>query len=118
VHVVDGYIAPSPSAILSKYFGKPVHLVYKGPVPRQVKPTVEFPNLHATAVFQDTHPLLILSEEGMADVEREVRERIGQQGIRELWREEKVAVQRWGALSCFLVLWPCFLSVVPVPFTL
>jgi hypothetical protein len=45
----------------------------------------------------------------MADVEREVRQRIGQQGIRELWREQEVSVQRWGTLSRFLVSWHrCF----------
>ena len=100
---VDGYISqvhpqfpsPSPSDILSKFFGKPVHLVYKGPRPRAVCPTTEFPKLEATSVFQDMYPLLVLSEEGMAEVEREARERVGQQGIGEVWREGKVVIQRW-----------------------
>ena len=46
-------------------------------------------------MFQDMYPLLVLSEEGMAEVEREARERVGQQGIGEVWREGKVVIQRW-----------------------
>jgi uncharacterized protein len=101
---VDGYIAQahpsspsfpvSPCAILSAYFKKPVHLVYKGPCPRRVVPTAEFPKLEATSVFQDMYPLLVLSEEGMAEVEREAKKRVGQQGIGEIWKEGKVAIQR------------------------
>ena len=71
-----------------------MHLVYKGPRPRVVDPTAEFPGLEATSVFQDMYPLLVLSEEGMADVEREARMRVGVQGVGEVWREGRVAIQR------------------------
>jgi hypothetical protein len=43
------------------------------------------------------YPLLVLSEEGMAEVEREARGRVGQQGIAEVWREGRVAIQRCDA---------------------
>lgn len=115
---LDGYIAqthpsfPSPSEILSEYFGKPVHLVYKGPRPRTVEPTAEFPKLEATSVFQDMYPLLVLSEEGMAEVEREARERVGQQGVGEEWREARVVIERWAALLCFFLSSRDWVSVV------
>lgn len=43
---------PSPSKILSDFLDRPVHLVVKGPTPRFCPPTLAFPNLTATAVFQ------------------------------------------------------------------
>ncbi|RDB19507.1 Mitochondrial amidoxime-reducing component 1 [Hypsizygus marmoreus] len=105
---VDGYISTSPpslfpsqdpstpSTTLSTYFGKPVHLVYKGPSARAVDATYEFPELKATSVFQDMYPLLVLSEESMGEVEREVRSRLGTQGIdEEVWREGKVVIRRF-----------------------
>ncbi|GLB43597.1 putative MOSC domain containing protein [Lyophyllum shimeji] len=106
-HHVDGYIGqslPSPSSsapstsaseILSRYFGKPVHLVYKGPRARAVDATHAFPDLQATSVFQDMYPLLVLSKESMCEVEREVRKRVGEQGVDEMWREERVELRRF-----------------------
>ncbi|KAG5643498.1 hypothetical protein DXG03_000739 [Asterophora parasitica] len=106
---VDGYIVQrlpeasfqssnpelTASEILSVYFGKPVHLMYKGPRARPVRTTHAFPDLKATSVFQDMFPLLVLSEESMEDVEREVRERVGQQGVDEHWKEGKVHIRRF-----------------------
>ncbi|KAF8079183.1 MOSC N-terminal beta barrel domain-containing protein [Lyophyllum atratum] len=103
VFPVDGYIVQtlpsssplSASAILSIYFGKPVHLMYKGPNPRAVEATHAFPELQATSVYQDMYPLLVLSKESMEDVEREVRGRVGEQGVGEAWREDRVELRRF-----------------------
>ncbi|KAG5638018.1 hypothetical protein H0H81_002219 [Sphagnurus paluster] len=111
-HTLDGYIgqllspSPSPSpdtptppptasSILSTYFTKPVHLVYKGPRARAVDATHAFPSLAATSVFQDMYPLLVLSKESMHAVEEEVRARVGQQGVGEAWREARVELRRF-----------------------
>ena len=42
----------TPSAILSHYLGRAVHLVMKGPQPRHCPPTLAFPALKATSVYQ------------------------------------------------------------------
>jgi len=82
-----------PSTALSTYFGKPVHLLYRGR-PRAVGLTGKYPELKGMKGYQALCPLLVLSEEGMADVENEARHRIGMQGIGEVWREGKVSVER------------------------
>ncbi|KAF8167503.1 MOSC N-terminal beta barrel domain-containing protein [Crassisporium funariophilum] len=99
---VDGYICESieephlsPSESLSKYFGKPVHLVYKGPQPRTIDATTSFPTLKATAKYQDMYPLLILSEESTQAVDAELRGRVGTQGIEERWKTENVPIERF-----------------------
>ena len=65
----------TPSTILSQYFGKPVHLVMKGPKRRVCPPTHAFPDLEASSVFQDVYPFLVASEESLAEVGRVVRVR-------------------------------------------
>ncbi|KAF9011098.1 MOSC N-terminal beta barrel domain-containing protein [Cyathus striatus] len=99
---IDGYICesvsssgPSPSEVLSKYFEKPVHLVYKGPRPRPSDPTTAFPKLEATAVFQDMYPLLVLSEESTTAIEEQLVGHVGTQGIEEKWKTEKVLIERF-----------------------
>ncbi|TFK70463.1 hypothetical protein BDN72DRAFT_838985 [Pluteus cervinus] len=99
---LDGYICQSlsdsptaPSDILSQYFGKPVHLIYKGPRRRVIDATTAFPELNATALYQDMYPLLILSEESMQEIEHEIRPKVGTQGITEGWRDGKVAIERF-----------------------
>ncbi|KAI5998104.1 MOSC N-terminal beta barrel domain-containing protein [Pisolithus albus] len=83
---IDGYICESlsgrsPSTILSEYLERPVHLVFKGPRPRVCPPTRRFPKLDALSHFQDAYPFLIISEESVAAVQREVREMVGSQGV-------------------------------------
>ncbi|KAF8808035.1 hypothetical protein BYT27DRAFT_7099211 [Phlegmacium glaucopus] len=98
---VDGYICesiagqPGSSATLSKYFEKPVHLVFKGPNPRPIPPTTSFPDLKATAKYQDLYPLLVLSEESTKMIDAEVKSRVGTQQIDERWRKENVAIERF-----------------------
>jgi len=88
--------APTPSSILSIYFGKPVHLCFKGPSDRVVDKTVNFPDLHATSVFQDMYPLMVLSKESMSEVELHTRARLGQQGVDEaIWKDGKVEIRRF-----------------------
>jgi len=96
-HVVQSTTSTSPTApsdILSVYIGKPVHLVYKGPGNRWVEKTPAFPELKATSVFQDMYPLLLVSEESVADVERETRKRVGEIGVEERWAEERMQARR------------------------
>jgi len=108
---MDGYIceaSPSPSTVLSQYFGRPVHLAYKGPRPRPCVPTSTFPMLSATAVYQDGYPLLFLSQESIGEVERELRGRVGQQGIDERWMEDRLVIERFvNHVICPLGLLPC-----------
>lgn len=99
---VDGYICESvfadglsPSDLLSQYFGKSVHLVYKGPRPRESDPTVRYPGLKATAKYQDMYPLLILSEENIPAIESELRKHVGTQGIGEEWATGKLVIERY-----------------------
>lgn len=61
---------------------------------RPIDATAEFPELKATAVYQDGYPLLVLSEESMGDVNREIKGRVGTNGISEVWKEDDVAIRR------------------------
>lgn len=91
---IAGYPADTPTAVLSKYFGKPVHLIYKGPRARPIDATVDFPELKATTWFQDMYPMMVLSEESMGEVNKETKERVGMQGISEAWKEDSVVIRR------------------------
>jgi len=102
---LDGYICEtpplmpsasgrSPSTILSEYLEKPVQLVYKGGRPRPCDKTSLFPELEATAVYQDGYPLLVLSEENVEAVEKELRGHVGTQGIEERWATDRIVVER------------------------
>lgn len=55
--------SPSPSEVLSEYFGRPAHLVTKEPQRRARGPTRTFPDLDASAVYQDGFPLLVAGDE-------------------------------------------------------
>jgi len=101
---LDGYICqalPAPSAsqtassIMSKYFDRPVHLVYKGPRARICEPTFDFPNLNASLRYQDGYPLLLLSEESVETAEEEVRKYVGTQGVEERWNDDKLVIERF-----------------------
>lgn len=97
---VDGYICqsvngkPSPSDILSKYLGREVHLAYKGPRPRSVDKTYDFPQLNATAKYQDGYPLMVFSEENVKAVDEKIKPLVGTQGIDRRWEDERVLVER------------------------
>lgn len=102
--IADGYICESlspssrsrsPSEILSTYFGESVHLVYKGPSPRACNPTVSHPQLKATFLYQDCYPLLVLSEESVSEIERQLRGHVGTQGIEERWNTEPLVIERY-----------------------
>lgn len=106
---VDGYIcqavdstSPSPSEILSKYIGRPVHLVMKGPKYRACDATQTFPDLVASALFQDGFPLLVTSEESLKNVGDEVNrwasgpvdgKSIG--GIDDMWKTSRIPIERY-----------------------
>ncbi|KAJ2934322.1 hypothetical protein H1R20_g2796, partial [Candolleomyces eurysporus] len=99
---VDGYICnsvsndgPSPTEVLSQYFGKPVYLVYKGPQPRVIDATIRYPELKATAKFQDMYPLLILSEESTVAIDEVLRDHVGTQGIHARWAGDNVSIERF-----------------------
>jgi uncharacterized protein len=100
---IDGYICESatpnssgrsPSAILSEYFGRPVHLTVKGNKPRACDPTDSFPALKATAWYQDQFPLLVLSEESIDVLHEEIRSRVGTLGIEDQWSERQFVIER------------------------
>ena len=105
---MQGYVCSSldggrtPSRILSQYFGQPVHLVMKGPRVRPCPPTHAYPDLKASAVFQDEYPLLVASEESLKEVGRAIgayaasespEARIGQFD-RERWRAGDIKIER------------------------
>ncbi|THH18415.1 hypothetical protein EW146_g2558 [Bondarzewia mesenterica] len=80
---IDGYITePHPaspdkdsalcSATLSHFFGKQVHLMYKGPRFRPSPPTWSFPELDVHVNYQDAYPLLVVSEESFRSVKNMV----------------------------------------------
>ncbi|KAJ7204394.1 MOSC N-terminal beta barrel domain-containing protein [Mycena pura] len=85
----------SPSAILSSYFGRPVHLIYKGAQPRPCEPTVTHPNLDANAVFQDCFPLMVMSEESTTQITEQLRRHVGTQGIDERWKTDNLVIERF-----------------------
>ncbi|KAM5538345.1 hypothetical protein V8D89_007947 [Ganoderma adspersum] len=107
---VQGYVCASldpgartPSAILSQYFGQPVHLVMKGPRVRSCPPTHAFPDLKASAVFQDGYPFLVASEESLDEVGRVIgayaasespEAQIGQLD-RDRWRAGDIKIERF-----------------------
>lgn len=98
---IDGFVCEAvsgpkgtASGILSTYFEKPVHLLFKGPRPRVIEPTSDFPNLQATAKYQDMYPLLVLSEESTDLIEKELQGYVGTQGIEERWKTDKVVIER------------------------
>lgn len=97
---IEGYICESvdgrpPSTILSQYFGYPVHLVIKGPLPRRCPPTPRFPDLDKPSYFQDGFPLLIVSQESLVAVQDRVRQMIGEQGVEEVWAQRDLVVERF-----------------------
>lgn len=98
--IMDGFVCEStsgrsPSAILSAYFERPVHLAVKGSKPRPCDPTDLFPSLKATAWYQDGYPLLVLSEESIDVLHEEIRSRIGTQGIEDQWSEREFVIERF-----------------------
>ncbi|KAF9257079.1 hypothetical protein L218DRAFT_910811 [Marasmius fiardii PR-910] len=91
----EAYDPKTVSETLSAYFGRPVHLVLKGNSPRPCLPSTNFPDFISTALYQDMYPLLFLSEESMAEVDREVQSRVGTSQIDERWNTDKVAIERF-----------------------
>ncbi|PCH34340.1 hypothetical protein WOLCODRAFT_135652 [Wolfiporia cocos MD-104 SS10] len=106
---VDGYICRSltapadiPSTILSKYIGRSVHLLMKGPDPRACPPTGAFPELKASTKYQDGYPVHVASEESIIDFDSNVKKhakegensRIG--GLNyEHWSKAAVDIERF-----------------------
>ena len=94
----------TPSAILSHYLGRAVHLVMKGPRRRACPPTHAFPDLAASAVFQDAYPFLVAGEESLGRVRAVVgafaRDASGAPEARvggldkERWRDGDVQIER------------------------
>jgi len=102
IPVIDGFICESesssgrsPSAILSEYFERPVHLAVKGNKPRPCDATDLFPSLKATAWYQDGYPLLVLSEESINVLHEEIRSRVGTQGIEDQWSKQEFQIERF-----------------------
>ncbi|KIY73375.1 hypothetical protein CYLTODRAFT_417060 [Cylindrobasidium torrendii FP15055 ss-10] len=85
----------SASEIMSLYFGKPVHLVVKSQTPRICSPTENFPELKASAVFQDGYPLLFITEESLEVIEAAIQSQIGKAGVEERWKKERLVVERF-----------------------
>lgn len=76
-----------------------MQLVFKGPSVRWADPTTQFPELKASAHYQDMYPLMCLSEEGMAQIEEKLRPLVGKLSIEEVWRDAKVVIER--CVWCF-----------------
>jgi len=85
----------APTRILSRYFGRDVLLVFKGPRPRPCQPTSEFPDLQATAVYQDGYPLLVASEESLLAIQERVKGEVGVQGVEDRWKNDELVMERF-----------------------
>jgi hypothetical protein len=68
--------------------------MYKGSQSRACNPTPAFPDLQGTIAYQDGYPLLLLSEESVEEVERQVRQRVGVEGIEERWKYDQLVIER------------------------
>jgi uncharacterized protein YcbX len=100
----DAYVCRSiepastdPSVAFSRYLGKDVLLVYKGPATRHLGGTDDFPSLKGSAVFQDGYPILVATEESLIDVQQKVAlsasgddERWALKGVSGEWKGEIV----------------------------
>lgn len=103
---IDGYITqpcqPSGdptlcSTVLSRYMGREVHLLYKGPRPRPAPPTVAFPDLEATVDYHDGYPLLVASEESFMGVKALAKAWCKEQTKEELihWDVDSLVIERY-----------------------
>ncbi|KAI0036616.1 MOSC N-terminal beta barrel domain-containing protein [Vararia minispora EC-137] len=90
---LDGYVCqPSDtklppalcSDILSKYIGRPVHLIFKGPRIRATRPTLNFPDLSVPFQYQDGYPLLVVSQESFEGVKDMAKD----------WRSEQPIIDK------------------------
>jgi uncharacterized protein len=57
-----------------------------------------FPQLDATTNYPDGYPLLVLSEESVESVEKELRGHVGKQGIDERWKTDSLVIERFSFL--------------------
>lgn len=114
---IDGYITqpcePSDdptlcSTILSRYMGRAVHLLYKGPRPRPADPTPACPDLEATVDYHDGYPLLVASEESFVGVKTLAKAWCKEQTKEELinWDVDSLVIERF-----VLVRVPQFMSL-------
>ncbi|EJC98824.1 uncharacterized protein FOMMEDRAFT_95832 [Fomitiporia mediterranea MF3/22] len=100
---IDGYVCQSidagdrdaPTRVLSKYLGKDVYLVLKGPRVRPCPPTYDFPALKASASYQDAYPLLVVSEESLVAVQTRLRGEVGNQGVADRWGTDNLVMERF-----------------------
>ncbi|KIO24191.1 hypothetical protein M407DRAFT_103277 [Tulasnella calospora MUT 4182] len=113
----DGYVVQSldpdatygpdtPSETLSNFLGRNVLLVFKGPRLRWVAPTTNFPQLKATAAFQDGYPILVATDSSLEDIAKRVRSAANAEGDgedtfqiygldKEVWKEKEFAMERF-----------------------
>ena len=109
---VDGYIcqaldptSPSPSEVLTEYFGRPVYLVMKGPKRRPCNPTLTSPDLVASAIYHDGFPLLVASDESTQKVGDEINrwasgEVAGESiAIDERWKTDLIPIERCACVT-------------------
>jgi len=102
-NAIDGFVCQSsdskewnlPSKVMTRFFGKDVLLVCKGPRPRPCPPTTDFPNLKASTMYQDGYPILVASEESLAAVQQRIKGQTGQQGVAERWKEDELVMERF-----------------------
>ncbi|KAI0051658.1 hypothetical protein FA95DRAFT_1554182 [Auriscalpium vulgare] len=103
---IDGYITQAYptnadpticSTILSRFFNRPVHLVYKGPRRRPAPPTHSFPQLEANVDYHDAFPLLFASEESFESVKNIVKKWCDEQENEDLrkWDASKMVIERY-----------------------
>lgn len=99
---IDGYVCQAigldeldyPAKILSRYLGRDVLLVMKGPKPRPCSATSAFPDLKATSMYQDGYPILLASEESLLSVQEKLRKEVGNQGVADRWSEDDLVMER------------------------
>lgn len=105
---IDGYITQPHSssrfvdsslcsATLSRFFGKPVHLIYKGPRLRPAPPTWSFPNLKVGINYQDVYPIMVVSKESFLCAKAMVASWCREQEREELrnWDTDSLVLERY-----------------------
>ncbi|KAI0068321.1 hypothetical protein BV25DRAFT_1867320 [Artomyces pyxidatus] len=98
-HSSSGSEASLCSAVLSRFMGRPVHLIFKGPRPRPAAPTWSFEKLDPFVGYHDGYPLHVASEESMEGVKAMVKkwsqEHAEDSSDPQIWDTKSMVIERY-----------------------